>query len=99
MMIYKTTGMTPLQAANVQSGTNRTNSTRPVQYDRVEVTNYSQEQRFALELSSKISQEVRVGQPDKVSELKQQVQNNEYNYDLDQLTAQIMLFGGIKVNE
>ena len=96
MMIYKTTGMTPLHTANMQSECNRNNSVRSVQYDRVEVKNYSQDERFALELSSKISQEVRIGQPEKVSELKTQVQNGEYKYDLDKLTAQIMLFGGLK---
>lgn len=95
MMIYKTTGMTPLQTANMQSGCNRNNSIHSVKYDRVEVTSYSQEERFALELSSKISQEVRKGQPEKVSELKTQVQNDEYDYNLDKLTAQIMLFGGL----
>ncbi len=95
MIIYKTNGMAPLQAANVQSGTNRSSAVHAGQYDRVEVTNYSGEQRFALELSGKLSREVRMGQTEQLPQLKQQIENNQYGYDLEQLTAQIMLFGGL----
>lgn len=93
MMIYKTSGITPLQAASIQPTLNKTSAVQKGQYDRVEVSNYSKEQRFALELSSKLSQEVRVGRDD-LSEVKQQVQSGEYKIDIDKLTTQIMLFGG-----
>lgn len=96
MMIYKTNSVNPLQAANVQSGTNRGSAVRAGQYDRVEVTNYSEDQRFALELSGKLSREVRMGKTEQLPQLKQQIENNEYSYDLEQLTAQIMLFGGLE---
>lgn len=95
MMIYKTNNVTPLQAANVQSGLNKSTTMRAGQYDRVEVTNYSDEKKFVLDIASKISQEVRIGNTENLHEIRQQVQNRDYHYDLDKLTKQIMLFGGL----
>lgn len=66
------------------------------QYDSVELTatHYSGDQRFSLELSSRMAQEVRTQQSEEVPQIRQQVMNGDYRINIDSLAAQIMLLGG-----
>lgn len=97
MMVSKTGGMTPLQRPHMQMESMEGQYRSSGQYDSVElkVTHYSQDQRFSLELSSRMSQEVRTQQSEEVPQVRQQVLNGEYQINIDSLAAQIMLLGGV----
>ena len=97
MMVSKTGGMTPLQRPHMQMESMEGQYRSSGQYDSVElkVTQYSQDQRFSLELSSRMSQEVRTQQSEEVPQIRQQVLNGEYQINIDSLAAQIMLLGGV----
>ena len=64
MMVSKTGGMTPLQRPHMQMESVEGQYRSSGQYDSVELktAHYSQDQRFSLELSSRLSQEVRTQQ-------------------------------------
>lgn len=97
MMVSKTGGMTPLQRPHMQMESVEGQHRSSGQYDSVELkaTHYSQDQRFSLELSSRLSQEVRTQQSEEVPQIRQQVLSGNYQIDIDSLAAQIMLLGGV----
>lgn len=93
MMVSKTEGMTPLRRPHMQMESVEGQYRSSGQYDSVELkaTHYSQDQRFAMELSSRLAQEVRTQQSEEVP----QVLNGDYKINIDSLAAQIMLLGGV----
>lgn len=96
MMVSKTGGMTPLQRPHMQMESVEGQHRSSGQYDSVELksANFSQDQRFSMELSSCLAQEVRTHQSEEVPQVRQQVLNGDYQIDIDSLAAQIMLLGG-----
>ncbi|MDR3765420.1 MAG: flagellar biosynthesis anti-sigma factor FlgM [Butyricicoccus sp.] len=94
MMIQKPGGITPLQMPRMQAESSETRAVRAGQYDRVELSACSDEQRFAKELAGRLSQQMRTHQSEELPKLKEQVQNGTYQYSIDELAVQIMLFGG-----
>ena len=96
MMIMKTDGMPPLKRTGMRAEPSETPVVRAKQFDRVELTakSCSEDERFAKELASRISYEVRTTKPEELSALQQQVQSGGYRIHADELAAQILLFGG-----
>lgn len=97
MMITKTGGFAPLAIHRSQAEENESQTSGVAQFDRVELTSaqYTAEQRFAHELAGRVAQEVRTHRSDELAQLKEQVQNGTYQYNIDELAARIMLLGGI----
>ena len=93
MMVSKTEGMTPLRRPHMQMESVEGQYRSSGQYDSVELN--SQDQRFAMELSSRLAQEVRTQQSEEVPQVRQQVLNGDYKINIDSLAAQIMLLGGV----
>lgn len=98
MMVSKTGGMTPLQRPHLKMENAEGQNRSLGQYDSVELqaANYSQERRFSMELSSRMAQEVRTQQSEEIPKLRRQVEDGEYQVDIESLAAQIMLFGGVR---
>ena len=96
MMIMKTDGMTPMQRTGMRTELGEAPVSRAKQYDRVELTgkSCSQDELFAKELASRISQDVRTAKPEELSALKTQVQTGGYQIHAEELATQILLFGG-----
>ena len=96
MMIPKTGGLSPLAIHRPQTEENESQRAGTAQFDRVELTSsqYTEEQRFAHKLAGRIAQEVRTYRCETLPELLEQVQKGVYQYDIDELAARIMLFGG-----
>ena len=96
MMIPKTGGLSPLAIHRPQTEENDCQRAGTTQFDRVELTSsqYTEEQRFAHKLAGRIAQEVRTYRCETLPELQEQVQKGVYQYDIDELAARIMLFGG-----
>ena len=92
MMIPKTGGLSPLAIHRPQPEENESQPVGTAQFDRVELTTsqYTEEQRFA----GRIAQEVRTYRCETLPELQEQVQTGAYQYDINELAARIMLFGG-----
>ncbi len=97
MMVSKTGGMTPLQRPHMQMESVEGQYRSSGQYDSVELktAHYSEDQRFSLELSSRLAQEVRTQQSEEVPQVRQQILNGDYQINIDSLAAQIMLLGGV----
>lgn len=97
MMVSKTEGMTPLRRPHMQMESVEGQYRSSGQYDSVELkaTHYSQDQRFSMELSSRLAQEVRTQQSEEAPQVRQQVLNGDYKINIDSLAAQIMLLGGV----
>ena len=97
MMVTKTGGMTPLQRPHMQLETVEGRPRTSGQYDSVELqsTHYSQDQRFSIELASRISQEVRTQRAEDIAQVRQQVQTGSYQVQVDSLARQILLLGGV----
>ena len=96
MMIPKKGGLSPLAIHRPQPEENESQPVGTAQFDRVELTTsqYTEEQRFAHELAGRIAQEVRTYRCETLPELQEQVQTGAYQYDINELAARIMLFGG-----
>lgn len=96
MMISKTGGLSPLAIHRPQIEENESQPAGTAQFDRVELTSsqYTEEQRFVHELAGRIAQDVRTHRCEVLPELQEQVQKGIYQYDINELAARIMLFGG-----
>ncbi len=96
MMISKPGGIPPFQIPRAQTEPGAERISRSGQYDRVELTanKGTDEERFAKELASRISTEVRTAKSEELPQIKEQVQSGTYHYSIDELAVQILLMGG-----
>lgn len=98
MLIPNTSGVSPLRPIQTRTAGNEHAASAPVStnYDRVELSSaqMSPEQRFAHELAGRISQEVRTHRSPDVPEIAQQIDAGTYQWDIGELAARIMLYGG-----
>lgn len=96
MMIHKTGGMTPVPMTQGTAEHAVSRGAPTGEYDRVELASaqYSGVERFAKELASRLSNEVRVHRSEELPQLAQQVQQGSYQVSINELAVQILCFGG-----